>query len=115
MYYVGQKVMCIDGNFHYSIAEWGDQIPVEGTVYTVRDIIQGRHFRTGDTRLGFHLVELVNLKTFSGNEVCFSTWRFVPFENDESLAETQRHPEAWVGGVQASADVSIIIPRIQWK
>ncbi len=88
MYYIGQKVVCINDTFHYSIADWGDQIPVKGSVYTIRNITKGRHFTTGKLGFAFHLVELVNLKTDSGREVCFSAWRFAPLENDEFSAET---------------------------
>ena len=48
MFDVGQKVVCIDGTFPHSVLLYLRNLPHEGTVYTVRDIIPAQGWQEQD-------------------------------------------------------------------
>jgi hypothetical protein len=96
MFTYGQKVICINDNFHPSIVEWADQIPKRGHIYTVLWIRpRARDAVTGELGPGLYLVELRNPE----DRVCFSAWRFVPQDGpgttarlDEKAGEESQEP-----------------------
>lgn len=51
---VGQKVVCIDGQFN---ATYGEVVPVNGELYTVREVFQTQDFLVP---VAVRLVEIVN-------------------------------------------------------
>jgi len=72
MFYPGQKVICINDRFHRSIHDWGDQFPVSGHVYTVRNVVNCREALTNLVGPGLLLEELKN----PDDRLRFSDWRF---------------------------------------
>ena len=91
MFYIGQKVRCINDRFHPSIADWADHIPVAGEVYTVRDIGSGTHAVTHLPGYGILLAELPNPVAANGHEVHFIESRFVPVEAEEFEFEAEQN------------------------
>jgi hypothetical protein len=85
MWYIGQKIECINSIFHPSVYDWGPEIPIEGKVYVIEDIDMAPHFKTRKPGVGFHLVGVAN-KTW------FSAWRFIPLDNAE-LVDSGEYPE----------------------
>jgi len=92
MWYVGQKVVCVDGNFPAQFFEWGDRTPVESEVYTIRRIGHGSHGVTGQIALSFLLEEIVNPSFDSGKEVMFSAHRFRPLAGARSRHQQEEQP-----------------------
>ena len=87
MFYVGQRVVCINGRFHPLVWEWADHVPVEGDVYTVRSVRTGTCPVDESYGPAIWLEELLNPRTGFWSEVCFSTWRFAPLEEALSAEE----------------------------
>jgi hypothetical protein len=96
-WYVGQKVVCVNGKFPAHFYEWGDHVPVEGEVYTIRWIGELPNGITGKIGLGFLLVEIVNPSFGRNSEVAFHHSRFRP------LAGSGRAEEEAMAGAGASA------------
>jgi hypothetical protein len=92
MWYVGQKVICIDGIFPPQFFEWGDRIPVKNEMYTIRRISQGTHGLTGRIALSFLLEEIVNPEFEAGREVMFSAQRFRPLTGGHHHHQTAEKP-----------------------
>ncbi len=88
MFYVGQKVVCINGRFHPLVWEWADHVPIKGEIYTVRQVLSGTCPVDHSSGSAIRLHELINPKSSNGDEVCFSTWRFAPLEEALSAEET---------------------------
>ena len=82
MWAVGQKIVCGDERFPGAVAEWGDKIPREGRVYTIRAIATVPHAITGKPGLALLLEELHNPRCVHGGELHFSDWRFMPVEHN---------------------------------
>lgn len=83
MWRVGQRVICVNGQFPAQFFEWGDRTPEEGSVYTIRKISQGCHGVTGQTALSFLLEEIVNPHPDGYAEVMFSACRFRPLSEEQ--------------------------------
>lgn len=80
MFTKGQKVVCINDRFHGSLADWADHIPRRGCVYTIqRVVLSVPAVLTDALGPGLLLEELPN----PGNKVCFSAWRFKPYDESE--------------------------------
>jgi hypothetical protein len=94
MHYIGQKVLCVNGEFDASIVEWADAVPVEGKEYTVRNIILALDHGSGAEGLAYHLLEFNNPKTSSGGEVGFSISRFIPVEDEVLEAVVEENDAA---------------------
>lgn len=90
MFYVGQRVVCIDDTFDPSIVEWADHLPRAGEVYTVRSCTDAPDHATGVPGPSFKLLEVENPRTEQGGEVTFSTERFEPID-DPSMDEAMEH------------------------
>lgn len=84
-WYLGQKVLCIDGRFHDGIWEWCVSVPSAGHVYTIRRIQLGTDGYTHEGGLGLVLEEIVNPKTIKGQEAGFFTSRFRPLSASEHI------------------------------
>ena len=82
MWYVGQKVRCINGRFPMQVLEWGSSLPQEGKVYTIRCITPTRSAITGVVSPAFSLEELTNPQ----DRLHFSPHRFVPLSSNSSTA-----------------------------
>ena len=84
MWYVGQKVRCINGRFPRQVSEWGSNLPQEGKIYTIRCITPTRCAITGIVSPGFLLEELMNPE----DRLHFSPHRFVPLSLSGSTADS---------------------------
>jgi hypothetical protein len=84
MWYIGQKVRCINGRFPRQVSEWGSNLPQEGKIYTIRWITPTRCAITGVVSPGFLLEELTNPE----NRLHFSQHRFVPLSLNGSAANS---------------------------
>lgn len=78
MFYVGQRVVCIDDRFDPSIVAWADHLPRAGEIYTVRSCKNAPDHATGVSGPSFKLLEIANPRTEQGGEVTFSSERFEP-------------------------------------
>jgi hypothetical protein len=73
MWFIGQRVLCINDRFPLHILEWASNLPRKGRIYTIRFIGQGESIYSGESRLGFILEELQNGECFA-----FFAERFAP-------------------------------------
>lgn len=88
-WYIGQKVLCIDGSFPGCVWEYCDAVPVAGTIYTIRRVYRSPNHTSGNLCIAFYLEEIVNPAIGKKRETGFSYARFRPLEetisNEESL------------------------------
>lgn len=90
---VGQKVLCVDDSFPRRIADWCDDLPIAGEVYTIRVIQIGAELSTGIHDVGFLLAEIINPRGANGSETGFFHTRFVPWlkaDGEHASATQQR-------------------------
>jgi len=73
MWFIGQKVVCINDRFPAQILQWASNLPRRGSIYTIRWIGPGESIYTGERTLGFVLEELQNADHFA-----FFAERFAP-------------------------------------
>ena len=73
MFYIGQKVVCINDRFPLQILELTSDLPRKGQIYTIRSIRRGKSIYTGASKLGFKVEELQD-----GARVDFFADRFAP-------------------------------------
>lgn len=78
MFQPGQKVVCVNGEFHPTVWEWADCVPIEGETYTVQRVLNAICPLDQSYGPALHLAELVNPVNAAGREVAFSDWRFAP-------------------------------------
>lgn len=87
----GQRVVCIDGNFHPTVWEWANEVPIEGRVYTVSCYYPRRqHPITGKIGPGVSLVEISGRIPGADR---FTTWaaeRFRPLDTHEAISASSR-------------------------
>jgi hypothetical protein len=102
MWYVGQKVVCVDDRFPRRVLEWASNLPRKGQIYTIRSIGRGECIYTGQLRFGFKLEELQNAAGFG-----FFAERFAPLV-DELDQACQRN--AWELTSPLSVPRPILIP-----
>ena len=79
MFDVGQKIVCVDDRFPKTVSDLYDALPKEGTVYVVRDVVQGQTLKLSRT-VTILLVGLVGNINGHGIENGFNAKRFVPLE-----------------------------------
>lgn len=72
-YYPGQRVVCVNDKYPPYFCEWCDEFPVEGQIYTVKNVRVCFDFYSKVRGLGLHLVELKNPERFF-----YCAQRFVP-------------------------------------
>src|SRR5438445_13348315 len=75
MWYIGQRVVCVNDRFRSQILDWASNLPRNGQIYTIKSIISGAclHTRRRPT-LGFFLHELPTLE----DRLAFRADRFAP-------------------------------------
>ncbi len=82
MFFVGQKVVCVDTsewNLGAEKAAKGNVFPVKGGIYTIREVVDGD---------GLLLMEIVNPPTWWGKvEIGFFASRFRPVTDISDLKE----------------------------
>jgi hypothetical protein len=85
-FFPGQRVLCIDGKFASDVWEWTNQVPIEGEVYTVSEVVHYPHRLTGQHGGGLRLVEIDTTVAGSRNtpRLNWDTARFVPLDIKES-------------------------------
>jgi hypothetical protein len=96
----GDKVVCIDAKFPLGIEKYYVALPTEGTVYVVRDMIDGGTW-TGEPEVAVYLIGLHNPKSDKPPyfERGFSAKRFRPLDEmqgrrTESVAKEEESPMA---------------------
>ena len=102
MWYIGQRVVCVNDRFPSQILDWASKLPRNGQIYTVQSIISGvcLYTRRRPT-LGFFLHELPTLQ----NRLAFRSDRFAPLL--EKLDEAcQRRVSALTSPVPLGVSVS---------
>src|SRR5262245_8098026 len=83
MWYVGQKVRCVNDRFPQSVLEWGSNLPRKGEVYTIRAIRSVPCAFSGVISPAFLLEELSN----PYDRLHFDPDRFVPTNPSEISLE----------------------------
>ena len=73
MWYIGQKVVCVDDRFPRRVLEWTSNLPRKGQIYTIRWIGRGESLYTGESKFGLKLEELQTAERFG-----FFADRFAP-------------------------------------
>jgi hypothetical protein len=92
---VGMKVVCVDDRFNPCVSEWGDQLPLEGRIYTVCKVLPCRDVFTDKGNIGLQFEELQN----HGDRLAFSVWRFEPLEKAKGaviVTDTQAAEDAQI-------------------
>jgi len=89
VYTCGDKIICVDDRFPRAIADWCDQLPRAGLIYTIRSIQPGTNPLTDCHCLGLLLEEIVNPRTSSGGETGFDHTRFSHLSNADSEKATR--------------------------
>lgn len=92
MFYVGQKVVCVDDKSHPG-ASWGStETPKCGDIYTVSGVLL-----SNDDVLVLHLIEIQRdreSRAIFGPDVGFGAYRFRPLINtDISMFEAMLNPQ----------------------
>lgn len=77
MFTPGQKVVCIDDKI---IPEWQRLMAplMEGTTYTIRDIVRGTRGKTDEEEVAVYLHEIHNPRNPGGLEYGYNAERFAP-------------------------------------
>jgi hypothetical protein len=60
MWYIGQRVVCVNDRFPSQILDWASNLPRNGQIYTIQSISWGVCLYTRRSTLGFYLHELPN-------------------------------------------------------
>jgi len=60
MWYIGQRVVCVNDRFPSQILDWASSLPRKGQIYTICRIFEGNCLYTRQVKLGFILEELHN-------------------------------------------------------
>jgi len=85
MWFIGQRVVCVNDRFPTHILEWTASLPRKGQVYTIRSIVSGPNLYSRKLTVGFHLNELRTIQDRLG----FLARRFVPiFEHIDRARKT---------------------------
>ena len=74
MWFIGQKVVCVNDRFPTHILEWTASLPRKGQVYTIRSIVNGPSLYSRKLTVGFQLNELRTIQDRLG----FLADRFAP-------------------------------------
>lgn len=78
MFTVGDAVICIDGDFPQEVWQACEEVPEEGGVYVVRDVVSMGHYLTGVAGVGLRLRTVRNpvMAPHCTKEASFSARRF---------------------------------------
>lgn len=77
----GQKVVCVNDQFDFTLLPFYDMLPVKGNVYTVRDVMLGIDMHGEEGQIAITLVGLVNPRNAHGRENAFRAERFAPVDD----------------------------------
>jgi hypothetical protein len=90
-FYPGQRVLCIDGNFHSSVWEYVNAVPLEGEIYTVERIRpRARDNVTGQLGPGLILKEIPGSLPDSSKVISWCIWRFAPLDVHVAATATRK-------------------------
>jgi hypothetical protein len=90
----GQPVTCVDGKFPLGIEKLYDQLPTEGELYVIRDVIPGCNLAGEHGEVAVYLVELRNPPNKKGIERGFNAERFAPLQTDDETKEEELQDSA---------------------
>jgi hypothetical protein len=89
MFLPGQKVVCVDDSFPEEIKKFYWKLPINGVIYTIRDLVPGCDVTGADGEMCVYLVELLNpcsdMEPYP--ERGFRAERFRPLETDTETNE----------------------------
>ena len=78
----GQRIHCIDGKFDSFVREFVDKVPLEGGVYTIREIcFEASGWEAGNVAPGFFFEEIPEGLPGLDGRICWEAIRFVPAED----------------------------------
>lgn len=90
-FHVGQKVVCIDGDFKNPHYEPPGAMPDKGGIYTIRSMEMATCGYSGAIQLGLRFYEFVYPPVACGHEPCFAARCFRPLiERKTDIAIFQR-------------------------
>lgn len=100
----GQRVLCIDGKFDPFVWEYVDEVPVEGGVYTIREIcFEANGQEAGNVAPGFFFEEIPEgLPGFEGR-ICWEACRFDPVEDAAEARKRRAEDTRSKGGKNPAA------------
>jgi len=89
MFLPNQKVVCVDGRFPLGIEKLYDELPKEGSTYTIRDIIPGIGLTGDEGEVAVYLCEIKGRLNAHGIERGFRADRFAPLQRTTETAEEE--------------------------
>lgn len=94
---VGTRVVCIDGKFFPFVREFVEEVPIEGSIYTVSEICyEANGWEAGHIAPGFFLAEIPEGLPACDGRICWEAQRFDPIEDTEEAkkrrADALHHP-----------------------
>jgi hypothetical protein len=89
MFLPNQKVVCVDGRFPLGIEELYSELPKEGVIYTIRDIVPGIGLTGEEGETAVYLCEISGPLNEHGIERGFRADRFAPLQTMEEEAEEE--------------------------
>ena len=87
MFLPNQKVVCVDGKFPLGIEALYDELPKEGSTYTIRDIVPGVGLTGEEGEVAVYLREIRGPRNAHGIERGFKGERFAPLSTTEDEVE----------------------------
>src|SRR6266480_198406 len=105
MWYIGQRVVCVNDRFPSQILDWASKLPRNGQIYTVQSIISGvcLYTRRRPT-LGFFLHELPTL------HLAFRADRFAPL-----LAKLDEACQRTVSALTSPVSLGVSVSAVQTR
>ena len=89
MFLPNQKVVCVDGRFPLGIEKFYNELPKEGSTYTIRDIVPGVAVSGEEGEVAVYLCEITSPANQHGIERGFKAERFAPLQTDEAVEEEE--------------------------
>ena len=87
MFLPNQKVVCVNGHFPLGIEQLYNELPKEGSTYTIRDIVPGIGLTGDEGEIAVYLREIKGSLNDHGIERGFRADRFAPLRMIEEEAE----------------------------
>jgi hypothetical protein len=87
MFLPNQKVVCVNGHFPLGIEQLYDELPKEGSTYTIRDIVPGIGLTGDEGEIAVYLCEIKGPLNAHGIERGFRADRFAPLRTILEEAE----------------------------
>ena len=105
MWYIGQRVVCVNDRFPSQILDWASKLPRNGQIYTVQSIISGVCLYTRQRpTLGFFLHELPTL------HLAFRADRFAPL-----LAKLDEACQRTVSALTSPVSLGVSVSAVQTR